>query len=99
VSKPIRVEDEASAELNDATLWYERRQPGLGRRYLRAVDTTFQHIARMPKAGPPAPRVTPELGVRARPSEAFPTQEGTGEIRVLAIVHDRRRPGYWLSRI
>ena len=103
MSLPLRLEDEASAELTDAARWYEERQPGLGRRYLQAVDTIFQQIARHPKAGAPAPQVAPELGVRRAPITSFPYAviylELPAEIRILAIVHDRRRPGYWLSRV
>jgi hypothetical protein len=43
VSKAIRLEDEASAELDDAARWYEERQAGLGQRYLEAIDSTFDN--------------------------------------------------------
>jgi plasmid stabilization system protein ParE len=49
------------------------------------------------------PRVAPRLGVRRVPLKRFPYVvaylETDAAIRVLAIVHDRRRPGYWLSRV
>lgn len=103
MSKTVRVEDEANAEIDDAARWYEARQPGLGHRYLQAVDITLQHIVTAPKAGAPAPRVAAELGVRRAPVKGFPHSivylERTHEIHVIAVVHDRRRPGYWLSRL
>jgi toxin ParE1/3/4 len=103
VSKSIRVEPEASAELDDAARWYEERQAGLGRRYLQAVDSTLQYVVRMPKAGGPAPLVATELGVRRAPVKGFPYAvvylERPHEIHVVAVVHDRRRPGYWRSRL
>jgi plasmid stabilization system protein ParE len=101
--KPIRLEDEASAELNEAARWYEQRQAGLGRRYLHAVDTTFKQIARMPQAGSTIPGVPADLGVRRAPVKQFPYVvaylETNHAIRILAIVHERRRPGYWLTRL
>lgn len=101
--KPIRLEDEASDELSHAATWYEQRQPGLGRRYLQAVDATFQQISRIPRAGAPMPRVPAALGVRRVPVKGFPYivvfLETADAVRVLAIPHDRRRPGYWLPRV
>jgi plasmid stabilization system protein ParE len=103
VSKAVRLEDEASAELDDAAKWYEERQAGLGQRYLEAIDSTFQQLLRYPHAGVRAPLVAPELNVRRVPVLRFPYSivyiETTDAIRVLAVVHDRRRPGYWLHRV
>jgi plasmid stabilization system protein ParE len=103
VSKPIRLEDEARAELSDAVQWYEARQTGLGERYLQAVDSTFGQLVRYPQAGVRVPLVPLDLAVRRVPVLHFPYAivyiETTDAIRVLAIVHDRRRPGYWLHRV
>jgi plasmid stabilization system protein ParE len=101
--KPIRLEDEASAEVSDAARWYERRQQGLGRRYLEALDSTFRQIAQMPQAGSPMPDVSPMLGVRRAPVKSFPYAvvyvETDNAIRILALAHERRRPGYWFPRL
>jgi toxin ParE1/3/4 len=103
VSKAIRLEDEASAELDDAAKWYEERQAGLGQRYLEAIDSTFRQLLRYPHAGVRTPLVATELNVRRVPVLRFPYSivyvEMTDAIRVLAVVHDRRRPGYWLHRV
>jgi plasmid stabilization system protein ParE len=103
VSKAIRLEDEASAELQDAVKWYEDRQADLGRRYLEAVDSTFRQLLRYPHAGVRMPLVPLDLNVRRVPVLRFPYSivyvEKSDAIRVLAVVHDRRRPGYWLHRV
>jgi toxin ParE1/3/4 len=103
VSQPIRLEDEASAEISDAVRWYEERQAGLGQRYLQAVDSTFEQLVRYPQAGVRVPLLPPELVVRRVPVLHFPYAivyvETTEAIRILAIVHDRRRPGYRLHRV
>jgi len=39
-------EPEASAELEDAALWYESQRVGLGLEFLRAVDATLELIGR-----------------------------------------------------
>lgn len=101
--KAIRLENEASAELHDAAKWYEERQTGLGQRYLEAVDSTFRQLLQYPHAGVRMPLMPPDLNVRRVPVLRFPYSivyiETTDALRVLAVVHDRRRPGYWLQRV
>jgi plasmid stabilization system protein ParE len=103
VSKAIRLENEASAELHDAVEWYEERQAGLGQRYLEAIESTFRQLLQYPHAGVRMPLVPPDLNVRRVPVLRFPYSivyiETNDAIRVLAVVHDRRRPGYWLQRV
>jgi toxin ParE1/3/4 len=102
VSKPLRTESEALAELKDAYRWYQEKRPGLGDELLAAIDVTLDQIVRLPRAGAPVPQVPRDLGARRAPVERFPYHivyiEAPTEIRVLAFSHDRRRPGYWLSR-
>jgi hypothetical protein len=64
VTKPLRTEDEAIAELHEAILWYEQRRTGLGAEFLAAVEIVVDQIARLPQAGAPVPQVIPALPVR-----------------------------------
>ena len=98
----FRTEPEASAELDEAALWYEQRRSGLGIEFLQAIDSALEFIARFPQAGAPVPGVPPDLPVRRVPVRRFPFHviylELSDAIRVLAFAHDRRSPGYWRSR-
>jgi toxin ParE1/3/4 len=102
VTKPLRTEDEAIAELHEAILWYEERRIGLGVEFLAAVEITLDQIARLPQAGAPVPRVSPALRARRAPVKRFPYHvvylETAAAIRILAFAHDSRRPGYWHRR-
>ena len=50
MNRPFRTEPEASAELEDAALWYEGRRRGLGVEFLEAVDAIrAAQIARRPR--------------------------------------------------
>lgn len=102
MTRPLRTEPEASAELNDAALWYESQRPGLGVEFLDTIDLTLSHIARWPQAGVRVPDVPPDLPVRRAPVRRFPYHvvylEMSDHIRILAFAHDRRLPGYWQSR-
>jgi plasmid stabilization system protein ParE len=49
--KPIAVSLVASQHLDDIYSWYEKKQVGLGKRFLSGVTTTFQKIQRTPTIG------------------------------------------------
>jgi len=96
------TEPEASTELGEAALWYERQRSGLGEEFLEAVEATLALIARFPRAGTPVPDVPAELPVRRFPVKRFPFHvvylDRADVIHVLAFAHDSRSPGYWRSR-
>ena len=102
MTKPLLIEQEASRELDDAARWYEEQRSGLGQRFLDAVAATLNRIVLFPTAGFPVRYVPNELVARRAPVKRFPYHVvylDTGDaIRILAIAHDRRKPGYWLSR-
>lgn len=99
----VRFEDEADAEYRLAGRWYEERREHLGIEFFDAVDATIDRIVAMPQAGTLVPRVTLDSRVRRRAVPRFPYHvvylETSAEIRILAIAHDRRKPGYWTSRL
>ena len=101
--KPVRVEPEAKQELAAAAAWYEERREGLGLELVAEVDAVFAAIARSPRRFPLYPRVTSELGVRRAAARRFPYSiafiEFPNVIRVVAVAHERRRPGYWVARV
>lgn len=99
----IRIEPEASAEIEETALWYEHQRTGLGSEFLEAVDLALSQITRWPQAGAPVPGVSVGLAVRRVPLRRFPYQvvylDMTDTIRILACAHDRRKPRYWRSRV
>jgi len=103
VIKPLLTEPEASAELEDSAWWYESQQPGLGVKFLAAVDASTERISRFPRSGALFPQTPPALEVRRVSVKRFPYHvvyfETAEAIRILAIAHHRRKPGYWLARV
>lgn len=99
----VRFEDEADAEYRRAGRWYEDRREHLGIEFFDAVDAAIDQIVAMPQAGVRVPRMSPDLPVRRRGVTRFPYHvvyvETETHIRILAIAHDRRRPGYWKPRL
>lgn len=99
----VRFEDEADAEYRLAGRWYEGRREHLGLEFFDAVDAAIGQILQFPRSGAPVPRMPVELQVRRMAVMRFPYHviylETNDHIRVLAIAHDRRKPGYWKSRL
>jgi plasmid stabilization system protein ParE len=96
--KPVLLHDDAVAELHEAAAWYEQRRPGLGAEFRSAVERAVSRIRGNPQAGARfrASRFR-YLLVRRFPYIVF-FAEGRQAIRVLAVAHARRRPGYWTGR-
>ena len=92
----------ASAELDDAVEWYERRRAGLGRELLVEVRAAVEAVSRSPKTGSPIDGLDPVLDVRRVSVRRSPYQivylTGADGIVVIAVAHDRRLPAYWASR-
>lgn len=87
----------AERELNDAAQYYEHEEAGLGDAFIREVRQCTSSVVEHPEAGPVV------LGaIRRRLCQRFPyallyTVNGN-ELRILAIMNLKRRPGYWVGR-
>lgn len=99
---PLRISEEAAAEMAEAARWYEAHRPGLGMEFLGALDDAVARIAEMPKMGSPVRDVADEE-IRRRAVRRFPYHviylELPDRLQILAVAHDRRRPGYWVGRV
>lgn len=94
---------EASTEVEEAAVWYEAQRSGLGLAFLGAVDAVVEQIAGWPDAGSLVAGIDEQLAVRRAPVPRFPyylayVLAADDALRVLAVAHDRRLPGYWHSR-
>jgi len=103
MTKTVRLDDEAVEELEAGALWYETRREDLGVEFISAVREGFLRIASAPQTWPYVPDVPEMLGVRRMLLRRFPYAivyvELEAEIRVLALAHTSREPGFWRSRL
>ena len=99
--KRVELAVAARAELDAAADHYEAAYRGRGVRFYRAVERTTLAIARFPAAAPLYPGLAEALGVRRRVVRGFPFvivyRDQRDVIRVDAVAHTRRQPGYWLT--
>ncbi len=87
----------AETELRDAVHYYESEAPGLGRRFLSAVESALAEILDHPLVGSPL-----RDDVRRKRVGRFPYhllyRVAGDEVRILAVMHKRRRPLCWAER-
>jgi plasmid stabilization system protein ParE len=90
--------DEALEEFAEAVLWYDEREPGLGRRFRTQMERIIRRIA----ADPLRPQLRPG-GYRRVNGVAFPYCVAYNlrqdRIIIAAVAHVHRRPGHWKSRM
>lgn len=102
MKRAFRISTEAKAEIAGASRWYERERAGLGFDFLRMVDRAIARIESIPQSGSPVPGVA-DVAIRRILVRRFPYHvvyiELPDRVQVLAVAHQRRRPGYWLHRI
>jgi plasmid stabilization system protein ParE len=88
----------AQEEMTAASRYYQTQSMGLGTEFLAEVERTIAAIASHPKA---APKIKQDI--RRRLLKRFPFGilyvATVDEIVVLAVMHLRRRPGYWQDRL
>jgi plasmid stabilization system protein ParE len=63
----FRPEPEASAEIEDAVLWYEDQRSGLGLEFVQAIDLALEQIAAWPHIGHRVTGVSNDLPARKVP--------------------------------
>ncbi len=89
--------DLAKVELNEAAQYYERDSPGLGAAFVTEVERCTAAILEHPEA---SPIVTG--AIRRRLLRQFPYgllyRIRPEQIRILAVMNLKRRPGYWVGR-
>ena len=90
--------DPAEEEMLEAAQYYERQTRGLGHEFLAEVQRTMARIMENPRLG----QIVRE-GIRRRLMSKFPFgilyRIDPQEIVIIAVMHLRRRPGYWADRV
>lgn len=94
---------EAEAELDDAATWYDDRSEGLGDEFMDVAREAMALVVDSPETWPLWPGALARLPpIRRFRLPRFPYaiayQAFPGLLVVLAIVHERRKPLYWVGR-
>jgi plasmid stabilization system protein ParE len=99
----VRFAPEVPDELAEVVVWYEAKRQGLGDEFLDEIGAVLPLVGSSPRSFPRLQDVDANFEIRRALLARFPyalvflVQEE--EVRVLAVAHAKRRPGYWLGRV
>ncbi len=99
---PVPIHPAAYRELEAAVEWYEGKDPGLGGEFYEAVIQAVTFGVPLPVLGirrPVSDATVQRILVDRFPYTIFQATRPGQERRVLAVAHQKRRPGYWLARL
>jgi toxin ParE1/3/4 len=97
VSRQVSFHKLAEKELNEAAKYYNEARPALGEDFLAEIRRCIQLIVDYPEAGPAASGSIRRWLARRFPYAVVYSVKPE-KIRVLAIMHMKRHPLYWLGR-
>jgi plasmid stabilization system protein ParE len=88
----------ADEELHKAKQYYELQRPGLGLEFVEAFEEAMERVVAFPEAwGLIADKVRCCIFKRFEYGVIYVVRDET--IFVLAVMHLKRRPGYWKRRL
>jgi len=96
--KLVTFHEDANSEMNDAAQYYEKRALGLGSSFLDAVEDSVDKILEDPNAYQLVADEIHHKIVARFPYSLFYVIE-RDRIRIVAVAHQKRRPGYWHDRL
>jgi plasmid stabilization system protein ParE len=94
----VRFLGAARAELSEVVEFYDGRVPSLGNDFAAVVQHTIQQIGQHPDRGASYLGGTRRVLLKRFPFSIV-YQDVGDEVVVVAIAHQRRKPGYWLRRL
>ena len=99
MTRSIAFHPDAVEELDAAEAWYEQLQSGLGSDFREEIRVALERLSEPPDASTPVPGVilVRRVFIKRFPyAIVFDTEGDT--VRVWAVAHTSRRPGYWRRR-
>jgi toxin ParE1/3/4 len=103
MTKRWRIHDEALDEVEGTIDWYEEQRAALGLEFFAELRNTLATLREHPAVSTPDRSSLPDAPIRRRRLHRFPYAvvfvETDAEYVVVAVMHLRRKPGYWLARL
>lgn len=97
MSRKIRLLLPAEQEMFASARYYELQVAGLGQNFLDKIEVALRELASAPEQWPIV-----QENIRRRIIGRFPYsllyRIDSKEIVILAVMHQKRHPSYWLSR-
>lgn len=94
----LELFEDAAAEIEEGRAWYRKRSESAEAGFLREIDHAIEQVSLAPRQWP--------LYLSGTRRYVFPTYPYSlvffvedDVIRVVAVAHEKRRPGYWRDRL
>ena len=94
----IKLHPHARAELRAARKWYYERSPLSAFAFAQIIQNAISRIKDAPNTFPVSDHGTRKFTLQRFPFNIFYLTRET-EIVIVALAHQKRRPGYWSSRV
>ena len=95
--RKVTFHEDAETEMNEAARYYEERALGLGMSFLDAIEEAVDQVLANPEAYQLVGDDVRHKILRRFPYSVLYAIE-PDRIRVMAVAHQKRRPGYWCYR-
>jgi hypothetical protein len=93
----VRMLRAAREEFTRAISYYDSNRDGLGDAFVREVAQAVERMRKWPRAWPKVSKKSRKCSLNRFPYGLI-YQQLSDEIRILAVMDLRRRPGYWKNR-
>ena len=93
----VRFHPAAVDEVSAAVSWYQQRNPQAGIAFREAFGQAIGRIESYPDSWPAYMYGTRRLLMRLFPFHVI-YRVRRNSVEIIAVAHERRRPGYWASR-
>jgi len=91
---------EAEEEMNSSALYYNQQSSGLGLDFLEEIEKSLQLIKKSPERWPYYEENIQKYNTRRFPfSLYYVFEKDLDKIIIIAVAHQKRKPGYWKQRI
>ncbi len=97
--RKITFHEEADSEVYEAAIYYEDSAPELGLAFLDEIEKASTLILANPMAYQSVGGEVRRALVARFPYSILYVIEPDDRIRVIAVAHQKRRPGYWRKRL
>jgi plasmid stabilization system protein ParE len=88
----------AETEFADAAAFYEAERVGLGNEFFETIQDAVERLQELPEMGNPVDSKYRSVVVRRFPFRIV-YRISDGEIVIVAVAHQSRRPEYWRDRV
>ncbi|MBF0491641.1 MAG: type II toxin-antitoxin system RelE/ParE family toxin [Deltaproteobacteria bacterium] len=97
--KKILIHDKAQNELWEAYEYYELQKEELGDRLLGELYNSIRTIVEFPNTGKIMPGGQRQFLLKRFPYGIIYSVKEESILYILAIIHLKRKPNYWISRL